>query len=113
MGRRDHSHGIQYGTSLGRLGYSRGSTVKAHHLQRSKTTKAIKAKKNNIKQHSVQNKDETISNEVKFCRTWAKVADEMQNDMTAAERKIQIHKTPCLKPKREGMNGFMYGVQCG
>lgn len=86
--------------------------MKAHNLQRSKKTEAIKAKKNNIKQHSVQNKDETISNEVKFWGTWAKVAKEMESDMTAAERKIQIqiHKTPCLKPKREGMKGFMYVV---
>lgn len=76
--------------------------MKAHHLQRSKTTKAITAKKNNIKQHSVQNKDETISNEVKFCGTWAKVAEEMQNDMTAAERKIPIHKTPCLNGSGRG-----------
>lgn len=56
--------------------------MKAQHLQRSKKNITIKAKKNKIRQHSLQYMTDKISNEVNFCGKSAMVAE---NDMTATE----------------------------
>lgn len=62
--------------------------MKAQNLQRSKKSKTMTAKKNNIKQHSLQHKADKMSKEVKSGKSANMVeGTEMPNDMSAAKRK--------------------------